>query len=193
MEVNTVVFSFVDPQEISTLFGLFKKKQVPSEQPRQFPPVPDWKPEIRQSLDRITERIRFYTNGSRDFVVFAYGTIAILPNGLSDAEADKHAKQSLHSVFHAHPDMNPLNMKDGNIIVQYRHDLASLVLSDITEEHWAEIDKQHQRALATSEVLITPLGSNTFDDFGKKVLFGRCYMFMDAQSPKVARIERHKY
>lgn len=174
------------------MFGLFKKKQPPPEPPRQFPPVPDWKPEVAQPIERIIERFRFYTNGSRDFAVFGHGTVAILPNGLSDAEAEKHAKQALHNVFHAHPDMNPLNMKDGNILVQYNHDVASLVLSDIADEHWAEIDKQHQRALATSEVLITPLGHNTFDDFGKKALFGRCYMFMDAQSPNVVRVERHE-
>lgn len=40
------------------------------------------------------------------------------------------------------------------------------------------------------EVLITPLGPNVFDDFGKMALFGRCFMFMDAQDPKVVRIER---
>jgi len=174
------------------VFGLFKKKQPPPEPPRHFPPVPDWKPEVTQPIERIVERFRFYTNGSRDFAVFDHGTVAILPNGLGDAEAESHAKQSLHSVFHAHPDMKPLSMKDGNILIQYNHDVASLVLSDIAEEHWIEIDKQHQRALATSEVLITPLGHNTFDDFGKKALFGRCYMFMDAQSPKVIRIERHE-
>ena len=174
------------------MFDIFKKKEPPSEPPKRFPPVPDWKPEIRQPLERISERIRFYTNGSRDFAIFGHGTVAVLPNGLDDTEAEEHARQSLHKVFHAHPDMKPLNMKDGNILIQYNHDVASLVLSDIAEKHWAEIDKEHQRALATSEVLITPLGSNKFDDFGKKALFGRCYLFMDAQSPKVLRIERRE-
>lgn len=173
------------------MFGLFKKKTPPPEPPKKFPPVPDWKPEISQPLERIAERIRFYTNGSRDFAVFSHGTVAILPNGLSDAEAEHHAEQALYKVFHAHPDMNPLNMKDGNILVQYNHDVASLVLSDVAENNWAEIDKQHRRALATYEVLITPLGQNTFDDFGKKALFGRCYMFMDAQAPKIVRVERY--
>ncbi|RAP55648.1 hypothetical protein BTJ49_15145 [Oleiagrimonas sp. MCCC 1A03011] len=86
--------------------------------------------------------------------------------------------------------MKPMNMKDGNILIQYNHDVASIVLADIVAEHWSEIEKQHQRALATSEVLITPHGNNKFDDFGKKSLFGRCYMFMDAQEPEVLRIER---
>ncbi len=173
--------------------GPFEKTQEPPQSPKQFPPVPDWKPELRQPIERIVERLRFYTDCKRDFAVFGYGTVAILPNDLSDVEAEKHANRALHDVYFAHPDMNPLNMKDGNILVQYRHDVASLVLHDVAERNWAEIDKQHQRALAASEVLITPLGPNTFDDFGKKALFGRCYMFMDAQAPKVIRIERHDY
>jgi len=37
---------------------------------------------------------------------------------------------------------------------------------------------------------MTPLGSNVFDDFGKKSLFGRCFMFMDAQSPVIHQIVR---
>lgn len=173
------------------MFGLFKKKSTPPPQPpAQFPPVPDWQPDIPQPLDRIAERIRFYTNGTRDFAVFSHGTVSILPMGLSDADAEAHAIKAIHGVFHAHPDFNPMNMKDGNILVQYNHDVTTVLLADVVERNWAEIDANHQRAIATSEVLITPLGPNRFDDFGKKALFGRCYMFMDAQAPKVVRIER---
>lgn len=56
--------------------------------------------------------------------------------------------------------------------------------------HWADIDRNHQRAVATDEVLISPLGHNVFDDFGKKALFGRCFMFMDALAPAIVSIER---
>ncbi len=37
---------------------------------------------------------------------------------------------------------------------------------------------------------LQPLGPNKFDEFGKKALFGRCFMFMDAQEPKVVRVVR---
>ncbi|OYT86334.1 MAG: hypothetical protein CFE46_15935 [Burkholderiales bacterium PBB6] len=83
-----------------------------------------------------------------------------------------------------------MNMKDGNILVQYKYDVTTVLFADVVERNWAEIDANHQRAIATSEVLMTPLGPNRFDDFGKKALFGRCYMFMDAQTPKVVRVER---
>jgi hypothetical protein len=86
--------------------------------------------------------------------------------------------------------MNPISMKDGNVLVQYNHPAVNLVLNDVAAAHWAEIDSNHQGALATDEVLVTPLGSNVFDDFGKKALFGRCFMFMDAQDPHVNRIAR---
>ena len=172
------------------MFGLFKKKPPPERPPERFPPVPDWKPAIVQPLDLIVERVRHYTNGSRDFALFTNGTVAVLPPGLDENRAKIHAKGALQRVFHAHPDMNPMNMKDGNVLVQYNHDVATVVLSEVTEANWQAIEDNHQRAIATYEVLITPLGHNVFDQLGKKALFGRCFMFMDAQSPEVVRVER---
>lgn len=174
------------------MFGLFKKKQPQPERPEQFPPVPDWRPEITLPIEHIVERFRVYTNCARDFAVFDHGTVVILQNCLSDEAAKEHAELALRNVFHTHPDMSPMNMKDGNILIQYNHDVANLVLADVVEQNWLEIDMQHQRAIATSEVLITPLGHNVFDDVGKKALFGRCFMFMDAQAPSVNRIVRQE-
>jgi len=170
------------------MFGLFKKK--PPQPPRQFPPVPKWRPTIRQPLDRVIERVAHYTNRQKDFAVFEYGTCVLVQSGLPEEEAAAQAKDILSKIFNHHPDMNPVRMKDGNITVQYNHPALNVVLEDIVQLNWAEIDRNHQDALATSEVLTTPLGPNKFDDFGKKALFGRCFMFMDAQNPKVVRVER---
>jgi hypothetical protein len=172
------------------MFGLFKKKDAPKEASKRFPPVPEWRPSIVQPLDRIADRIRYYTNGSRDFVMFEHGTCVILEDGLPDQQAEAFAKEVLHRILHAHPDMNPLNMDDGNILIRYNLPAATVVLNDVAMANWSEIDQHHQQALATDEVLITPIGRNVFDDFGKKALLGRCFMFMDAQDPKVVRIER---
>lgn len=172
------------------MFGLFKKKEPSEKSPERFPPVPDWRPSVVQPLDRIAERIRYYTDGAKDFAMFENGTCVVLDDGLSDELAEQYAKDVIRRIFHAHPDMNPLNMDDGNILVRYNYSAVNVVLSDIAQEHWGEIDRRHQEALATHEVLITQLGQNRFDDFGKKALFGRCFMFMDAQDPKIVRIER---
>lgn len=171
------------------MFGLFKKTQPP-EPPISFPPVPAWKPEIEQAKELIVERVKYYTNQTRDFAVFQHGTIAILPNGMDNQAAADHAKEALQKVFHAHPDMHPLNMDDGNVLVRYNHDVANVVLTSVVQLNLDEIDNRHLDALAAHEVLITPLGQNKFDAFGKSALFGRCYMFMDAQDPMVVSIER---
>jgi hypothetical protein len=165
------------------VFDFFKKKT-------KFPPVPDWKPSVRQPIDRIIERMSHYTDQKRDFAVFGNGTCVVLPDGLNDEQAEVYAKDVLSKIFNYHPDMNPVSMKDGNILVQYNHPAVNVVLSDVAAEHWLEIDRNHQRALATSEVLITPLGQNVFDEFGKKALFGRCFMFMDAKQPLITVIVR---
>jgi len=172
------------------LFGLFKKKNSPGEPPKQFPPVPDWRPTIRQPSDQIVERVRFYSNFRSDIALFQYGTCVLLPDSMSDDDATAYAKDTLAKIINYHPDMKPAPMKDGNILIQYNHPALNVVLADVAAQHWREIDDNHQRALATSEVLLTPLGQNVFDDFGKKALFGRCFMFMDAQSPNVIGIFR---
>ena len=172
------------------MFGLFKKKEPPKEPPNRFPPVPDWQPSIVQPLELIIDRVKHYTDGKHDFAVFKNGTAVILPNGLSNEQAVSYATESLHKVLHAHPDMNPMNMKDGNVLVRYNHDALNVVLSVVAAANWQEIERNHQSAIATDEVLITPLGHNKFDEFGMKALFGRCFMFMDAQAPKVVRVER---
>ena len=176
------------------MFGLFKKK-LPPQPPTQpsvgrFPPVPDWQPSFSQPIEKITDRVGYYTDGKRDFAYFKNGTFVVLPDGLGDEQAKAHATESLHKVFHAHPDMHPMAMDDGNMLVRYSHGAANIVLEDVVAANWPEIEREHQRALATHEVLITPLGPNKFDAFGIKALFGRCYMFMDAQSPQVVGISR---
>ena len=163
------------------------KKKVPS---GEFPPVPKWRPEIRQPIDRIIERVANYTERKQDFVVFTYGTCAFVPNGLSEPQAITAATEILARIFNYHPDMTPTPMDDGNLVVQYKHPALNVVLTEFAQEHWSEIDRHHLDALATSEVLITPLGPNKFDDIGKRALFGRCFMFMDAKSPKATHVVR---
>ena len=155
-----------------------------------FPPVPAWQPSFGQPIEELIRSARKYTNGASDFAVFRNGTLSALPDGLSDLEAERHALTALSRVFHAHPDMNPLPMKDGNILIQYNHDVATVVLRDVIDAHWDEIQRRHLEALPRDEVLITPSGTNLFDDHGKAALFGRCYMFMDALEPQVVRLER---
>jgi hypothetical protein len=114
------------------VFDFLKKEQPPM----QLPPVPDWKPTIRQPLDKIVERLSYYTDSKRDFAVFEHGTCVVLPYGLSEEQAITTAKVVLSKILHYHPDMNPTNMDDGNVLVQYNHPAVNIVLNEVVAEHW---------------------------------------------------------
>ena len=167
------------------LSKLFGKKDAPV-----LPPVPDWEPTIDLPQDRIIDRFAYYTDGTKDFVVFAHGTCAVVEAGLSDDQAISQANQVLLAVFHYHLDMHPTPMDDGNILIRYNHPAFNIVLDDVAVANWQTIKDNHQRALIADEVLITPFGPNKFDDFGIKALFGRCYFFMDAKNLKATRVVR---
>lgn len=158
----------------------------------QFPPVPKWRPSFSMPIGKVAERFHYYFNNKRDFALFENATCAIVANGLDDAQATAAAQEILHKIYYAHPDLTPQPMDDGNLTVRYAQPAANVVLTEVAKAHWAEIEARYMDGLATAEVIFTPLGQNVFDDLGKKALLGRCYMFMDAQAPKVVRIERAK-
>ena len=171
------------------LFGLGGAvRAAPS---KDWPPVPKWRPSFGQPLDQVVDRLRYYTDQKRDFAVFTNGTCALLNPGLDDSGAKAAALEIMSKVFHAHPDLTPLHMDDGNLMVRYSQpELVTVVLTKVVRAHRDEIERHHQDGLARDEVLITPLGQNVFDETGKAALYGRALMFMDAQTPKIVRIER---
>jgi hypothetical protein len=168
------------------MFKFLKKKKM---EVALFP-TPEWRPTIQQPLDKIIDRMSYYTDGNADFAVFQNGTCVVLTDGLSESEAEASAKNVLHEIYSHHPDMKPATTDDGNVLVRYNHPACNIVLADVVEKHWKEINRNHQKALTTHEVVLTPLGPNVFNDLGKKALFGRCFMFMDAQNPRMVKIVR---
>jgi len=169
--------------------GLGGARAAPSAK-KGFPPVPTWKPSFSQPTSAVIDRISYYTNGKKDFAVFRNGTCVILDDRLSDTDAKAASLKVLADIFGFHPDMNPAPMDDGNILVRYNHPAVNVVLSQVAKAHWDEIERRHLEGLTPDEVLITPLGQNKFDDFGKQALLGRAYMFMDVQSPEIIRLVR---
>jgi hypothetical protein len=158
--------------------------------PGDFPPVPAWRPSFSQPRAQIIDRIGYYSDRKRDFCVLRHGTCVILEAGLSDDSARAFSLKVLSDILNYHPDMHPAPMDDGNILVRYNHPAMNVVLADIARQYWDEIERRHLEGLTESEVLMTPLGPNKFDAFGKQALLGRAYMFMDAQTPEIVAINR---
>jgi hypothetical protein len=161
-----------------------------SDNNRIFPPTPLWKPEFRSSDEDIIGRMKYYTDGKNDLAIFKNGTVVVLDDNLSDEAAITSAMKVLSDIFNYHPDMNPTNMDDGNILVRYNHPAFNVVINKFVNDHIQVIREHHMDALAAHEVLMTPIGPNKFDDFGMKSLYGRCFIFMDAQNPVVTKIYR---
>lgn len=143
---------------------------------------------IPVDIKATTDAAAFYTDRKRSFVVFANGTCVLVGDGAKVLE--KEAAETLNKIFYAHPDFNPIEMKDGNWIVEYSQPAFSIVFKSEIERHWDYIDRMHLEALATDEVLMSPAGPNKFDRRGKIGLYGRARMFMDAQDPKAAFVWR---
>ena len=155
-----------------------------------FPPVPAWKPSFIPNIEVIADRFRLYFENSYDFVMFQHTTCCAVPLDLSDDEAEQTALAILKRIIGYHPDMNPRQMNDGNVVISYNHPAANIVPLGFARTHWQEIQDQHLDGLTPGEVLMTPLGANVFDDVGKLALLGRSYMFLDALSPTPVRVER---
>ena len=153
-----------------------------------FPPKPTWSPEFTQSIEETTERCFFYLNRSVNIVVFKHGTCVLVEDLSSEESAVNDAKEVLKNIINYHPDMNPLQMKDGNVLVQYNHPAFNVVLKSTFENYKSQIEDNHLKGLTRDEVLVTPLGRNKFDEFGMQALYGRTLMFLDATKPEVVKI-----
>lgn len=175
---------------LSGLLGGGKSKAAPAE--TALPPVPTWKPSFGQPLERLADRLSYYTDGKRDFAMFQHGTCVLLEDGLSETDAKAFSLRVLSDILRFHPDMKPSPMDDGNLLVRYNRPAVNVVLDDIAQAHWAEIEARHLQGLAPAEVLLTPQGPNSFDRLGKQALLGRAYMFMDAQAPRLVRVARRQ-
>lgn len=154
---------------------------------KKFSPVPKWQPNIPVDIERTVQTFAYYSNRQVPFAVFAHSTCVIVDGKSTDMDAE--AKNILDKVFNYHPDFNPMNMDDGNWLIEYSQPAYSIVFKSEVESNWEYIDQHHLEGLATDEVLLNANHEpNKFNEIGKIALFGRARMFMDAQSPSVVRI-----
>jgi hypothetical protein len=168
------------------LRALFGKRQMPVD----FPPKPKWKPNVPVDLAIVAGRAGYYTDHSNVVVIFQHGTCVVLHPECKKPEEEAHVV--LHEVFHQHPDFNPHLMDDGNWMVNFsKPNCLAIVTKPEFETHQAYIRDNHLDGLVQGEVLLNAEQKPAvFDELGMIGLFGRARMFMDAQSPVIAKIVR---
>lgn len=164
--------------------GLFDKLFNKKKETLDFPPKPNWKPDLPIDIDLIFDRAKFYTGQKLQLAVFSHGTVVISPNRVANIKEQGFA--TLDKIYNFHPDFHPITMDDGNYLIEYSQPAFTIVFKDELEKHWDYIEQNHLDGLCTSEVLMNGKGeANKFDRIGKISLFGRAKMFQDAQDPKV--------
>ena len=152
-----------------------------------FPPKPSWRPDHPVDIDAILAKAKYYTGEKLQLAVMSMGTVMIFPKHTDDIH--KSALENLERIYYAHPDFKPVEMDDGNYLIQYSQPAFTIVFKEEIEKYWTDIDKNHLAAICTSEVLLdAQQRQNVFDRVGKICLYGRAKMFMDAQAPKVVRV-----
>jgi len=153
--------------------------------------VPAWKPSVERDIDKISERCHFYLNQTKTIVVFSHGTCVIVDDGLPGDQSYSQAKTKLSGFLKAHPDFTPMEMKDGNMVVNTPHiDTLTVVLKETMATHADLIEENHQKAIPSHEVILTPLGHNIFESLGYNALFGRSFIFWDAQELQPVKLLR---
>jgi hypothetical protein len=151
-----------------------------------FPPKPNWQPNLPIDIDLIYEKAKYYTNNKLQFAIFQNGTVTYFESKVDNIE--DCAKSALDKIYNFHPDFNPLTMDDENYLITYSQPAFTIVFKDEVEKYWEYIDKNHQDGICRDEVLINAQGQqNVFDRIGKICLFGRAKMFMDAQAPEIIK------
>lgn len=81
----------------------------------------------------ILEKAKYYTGEKLQIAVFKYGTIVIFPERVSDIYSS--ALKTLDLVYNSHPDFNPVEMDDGNYLIEYTQLAFMIVFKDEIEKH----------------------------------------------------------
>jgi hypothetical protein len=166
--------------------GLFSKL-FRSRAQDDSPPKPKWKPNLPIDVDKIIERAKYYTGSKLQLAVLEYGTVIYFSQQVENVE--KNALEIINKIYNSHPDFNPLEMDDGNYMIEYSQPAFTIVFKEEVKDYWDYIDANYKDGICAEEVLLNNEGeANVFDNIGKLCLFGRAKMFIDAQKPNVVRV-----
>ena len=69
----------------------------------------------------MAETFAYYTDHSRDFVIFESSTCCLVEPDLSEDGAIAEAAGILEKIVSFHPDFHTYWMDDGNLLVGYNH------------------------------------------------------------------------
>jgi hypothetical protein len=144
-------------------------------------PCPIWVPDRVEDIKIIYDRLAFYTNNKKHFVVYEYGT-GVYPK---KAECDPIECDSiLMSVVMNPPNFKVTPMKDGNFLVGFKGPVYGVVLGDFYQEYKdLIINNVLSGGLLPGEKLLKPESDFSIpEDHYYIGLYARAKLYADAES-----------
>jgi len=123
--------------------GPMNTANLPTES--QFPPRPEWRPDIPVDHGQIIQTFRSYSNDEMAFVLFEHGTC--VPVEATSAQPEQDAITILNELFQQHPDFDPKAWDDGHWLVSFSGKAYAICFSDEVEDNWDKIDQNHLNLL----------------------------------------------
>lgn len=144
-------------------------------------PCPTWVPDKVENINTIYDRLAFYTNHKKHFVVYEHGT-GVYPGkaGSDPIECDS----ILMSVVMNPPNFKVSPMKDGNFLVGFKGPVYGVVLGDFYHENKnIIINNVSSGGLLPGEKLLKPESDAPIPvDHYYIGLYARAKLYADAES-----------
>lgn len=150
-------------------------------------PCPSWVPDRIEDIDKVYDRLAAYTNQTRHFVVYKYGTGVYPEKTICDPiECDN----LLLSAVKNPPDFNVTPMKDGNFLVGFHGPVYGIVLGRFYRDNKDGIKRNVvPGGLLPGEKLIKPDSDYSIpEDHYYIGLYARAKLYADAATTNIALV-----
>lgn len=149
-------------------------------------PQPNWIPDAFEDAADVGERMQFYTNGRRSFVVYLSGTTVFSGSALQGEDDDYH--QALCDVVSHSPDFKVMPMEDANLLIRFAGPVCGLVFEKFYRSNERQITEYATLGgLLPGEVFLSPADRESIPDLHYYAgLFGRAKLYRDVCELQIA-------
>ena len=151
-------------------------------------PFPSCKPENFESLQEVAEWLVVYTNDTRPFVLFSYGT-AVVARSIEECTDDR-CGLTLKASAARSPDFQVMTMEDGNFLVQFAGPVVGVVLRSVFVAHEREIvHGADEGGRLSGEMFLQPEDSSLPREHYYAGLYARAKLYRDVSDMTI--LHRH--
>jgi hypothetical protein len=157
---------------------------IRSSQPMITPPRPQWRPSNVESPSLIARAASSYTNSTRAFVVYGFGTVVF--SDTNKERLDIEYDNTLKMAITMQPDFSVLEMSDHNYLIRFSGPVSGVVLKNFYESNKIIINDGVAAGGLSPGEKILPGDSRSMSDIYYSVgLYARVKLYCDADDPQI--------